>query len=401
MNNGSRETKNCGYVAIAVTLSLAFLLGIVGLAIDLGTMYTAKNESQSFVDSAALDAALQLNGAVAGVANALAAVAANPKKWRFGTSDFSNVTVTFSTAPYGPFVSSDSLPDPPTGYLFARVETEVGVPLLFLPMLVGTDVGTVRARAVAGRSAVTSFSQGLFPFSPFTHDLPGGTPGCPVGDPGDPFGFKVGERYTLRWGTGNIDPTKPKDLKLACPGDKCAAVLAVAAVTTSERGYILLNSASGIRESIVSDMGYFAPVTVGSCLRDLAQGVPPGTKNSEMNALAERVLQDTDSVSKEYGPTPELYTHNSYKYKIDHRENGPRGNGRRVVVVPVTAGWVNNWTVTGFAAFFLDGTANDYDKLGGNEPACAEYIGDVTLGGAWTGGGGGGGGAVYRVRLFE
>jgi uncharacterized membrane protein len=47
---------------VALVVSMVFLLGMVGLAIDLGRMYIAKSEAQSFVDSAALAAAAQLNG---------------------------------------------------------------------------------------------------------------------------------------------------------------------------------------------------------------------------------------------------------------------------------------------------------------------------------------------------
>ena len=43
-----------GYVLVALTLALVFLLSICGLAVDIGRMYITKSEAQSFVDSAAL-----------------------------------------------------------------------------------------------------------------------------------------------------------------------------------------------------------------------------------------------------------------------------------------------------------------------------------------------------------
>ncbi len=37
---------------VALSFSLLFLLGSLGLAIDIGRMYIGKNEAQTFVDSA-------------------------------------------------------------------------------------------------------------------------------------------------------------------------------------------------------------------------------------------------------------------------------------------------------------------------------------------------------------
>lgn len=42
-----------GYVLVMLAVSLATLLGLVGLAVDVGRMYIVKSETQSFVDAAA------------------------------------------------------------------------------------------------------------------------------------------------------------------------------------------------------------------------------------------------------------------------------------------------------------------------------------------------------------
>ena len=47
-----------GYILVALTLGMVFLLGMAGLAIDVGRMYITKSEAQSFADSAAFSAAL-------------------------------------------------------------------------------------------------------------------------------------------------------------------------------------------------------------------------------------------------------------------------------------------------------------------------------------------------------
>src|SRR5260370_23872226 len=73
---GHRER---GVVSIVVALSLAVLIGFVGLALDLGKLYVTKSELQNSADACALAAARDLTGAAplsvseaAGIAAALA-----------------------------------------------------------------------------------------------------------------------------------------------------------------------------------------------------------------------------------------------------------------------------------------------------------------------------------------
>src|SRR5579884_4046382 len=105
-----------GYILVATTLSLTFLLGVLGLGIDLGRMYIAKTEAQAYVDSASLAAAQQLDGTSAGVTRATSAVTADTNQWRFDTSPFSGVTVAYGTSASGPFTTTP--PNPPTGYTY-------------------------------------------------------------------------------------------------------------------------------------------------------------------------------------------------------------------------------------------------------------------------------------------
>ncbi len=55
--------KERGVILPIVGLTLAVLLGMAGLVIDLGAMFVAKTELQSAVDSCALAAAQELDGA--------------------------------------------------------------------------------------------------------------------------------------------------------------------------------------------------------------------------------------------------------------------------------------------------------------------------------------------------
>src|SRR6185295_10454340 len=121
------RSRQRGYILIALSLGAAFLLGMAGLAVDIGRMYVAKSETQSFVDSAAFSAALQLDGTQSGVTRALAKVASNPKKWQFQNDAFTGVQTSFATASNGPWIATP--PNPPTGYYYTQVVATVNLPI--------------------------------------------------------------------------------------------------------------------------------------------------------------------------------------------------------------------------------------------------------------------------------
>src|SRR5215471_21585792 len=52
--NPMKANRRSGFTLIATALCITSLLGMLGLAVDLGRVYIAKNEAQSFTDSAAL-----------------------------------------------------------------------------------------------------------------------------------------------------------------------------------------------------------------------------------------------------------------------------------------------------------------------------------------------------------
>ena len=159
-----------GYIFIAMALSMAFLLGVLGLGIDLGRMYIAKTEAQAYVDSASLAAAQQLDGTSAGITRANNAVSGDTNQWRFDTSPFSGVTVAYGTSATGPFTTTP--PNPPTGYSFAQVVASVSVPMYLIRVLTGPSSSVV-ASAVSGDVPITTLPSGVFPFSPFTREWTG------------------------------------------------------------------------------------------------------------------------------------------------------------------------------------------------------------------------------------
>src|SRR5579863_329217 len=107
-----RMNDERGFTLIATGFCIASLLGMLGLALDLGRVYIAKNETQTFADSAALAAAMALNGA--DFTAARNAVTGNTKnQWNLGTSIFTasgNVT-TILTEFARPMAANASRPD--------------------------------------------------------------------------------------------------------------------------------------------------------------------------------------------------------------------------------------------------------------------------------------------------
>ena len=90
------NSRQRGFVLIAMSITMLLLLAVMGLAFDLGRVYIARNEAQVFTDAAAMSAASKLDGSSAGIAKARESVARLPMRWNLGTSEFTGVIVEFS-----------------------------------------------------------------------------------------------------------------------------------------------------------------------------------------------------------------------------------------------------------------------------------------------------------------
>jgi len=86
-----------GFVLIAMSATMLLLLGMIGMAFDVGRVYIAHNEAQVFADSAAMTAATRLDGTPAGLARAREAVAHLPMRWNLDTQPFTGVVIEFSS----------------------------------------------------------------------------------------------------------------------------------------------------------------------------------------------------------------------------------------------------------------------------------------------------------------
>lgn len=332
------------------------MVAMLGLSVDLGRMYIARNEAQAYVDSAALSAALELDGSLTGLQRARNAVAASTNRWHLATAAFAGTQTKFSTAQAGPW---DANPASATGVRFVRVWATADPPLYFIPIMTASNRGQVNAVAVAGQVRQTYYREGSFPFSPISHN---------EDDPN--FGLTAGTRYTLRWASA------PKLHQRVCDGDDDQSTIDRANATGDERGYIEETSASTIREAIEADY-QTRPLTVGDIV-----SMSGGSKQTQQDAIVNRVRQDLDVSARNYA---------------EYIDNGT-GNGRRIIVVPINT-WHPDYRVVGFATFFLLEPSVYLAANGGNKPFCAEFVQAGYVEGSHHQGAGGTGG--FAVRLVQ
>jgi Flp pilus assembly protein TadG len=393
--NASKFHGRRGFVLVAFALALGLMMGAAGLTYDIGRMYITRTEIQSYCDAAALYAAWKLNGKTDGIASARSAALATPKSWNLGSRaiDTSRVTVDFAQSLSGPWVTS---PNPAADYIYARVSTNVDLPMMLMPVLTGRFQSTIAARAIAQQAPKAGTTNNIFPFAPFWivptgNVVPSGSSNSTPPDPYNmtpartglnaPYDLQQGGVYTLR------GPSAWKNVS----SDMCSADASVPqykyrkASGVPERGFIWeTNSMSDIKDAIqgnaVPSSG--SSISVGDSVETgCSFCMVPGTRQVATKAIQDRVESDTN--------------HTATSYMSYARGSGGTGNSRRVVVVPVVTGICGTYDngnynagcptnpatgsafganrVIGFASFFLL-TASNYDSNAGY-PICAEYIG--------------------------
>jgi hypothetical protein len=377
--SGSRRaTRRGGFVLVTMGLATVGILGVVGLAVDAGRLYIAKDETQVYCDSAAVAAALALDGTSTGIASARSAVEASTNKWNLASTSISNPVVVFAKAAIGPWVAS---PNPATSYAYAQVSASVSVHLYFLPLVLDRSTSAVASSAAAGQVPISSLSRGIAPYTAVSTNTTGPA-----------FGFVKGNSYTIHWptyngnrsGCGPGNPTKCFNSP-PCAGDPNASLVAVVENWgSSYHGYWGSNSNSTIAAAVM-DTIQLTPLAVGT---NIDPYLSPGNKQSEAGYLDDRANQDTDTSDS----TVASYLVNSGR------------NGRRLlpvaIVDPVDP---THTTVIGFGQFLLltNGSNSDYYKKNGNgnSPYCAMYAGPFNIGSLGPGAGGSTG--ASSVRLVE
>jgi len=295
----NRRKRERGYVLSATSLSLVVIISSAGLAVDMGRVYVVRSEVQAYADAAALAAAAQLNGTSAGITAAQSAAQNVPNKWNFGTQAISNPDIQFAQ----PNALNTNQPDGSTwthspvsaaNYIFVQVAANVNVPITLMQSVVPQSTMQVSASAQAGQVMVTTYQDGLIPFSPIAP-----SPGA------SDYGLQAGQLYTLRYPSGG-------GLKKGnvCSGDQNGAYWQN--LPSQDKGFWGSNSAAALRGEIVDDT-QLVPITIGGDVPLVG-----GVKNTEGTALNTRVLEDSDATSTTYA-----------QYLL----NG-QGNGRRVMALP-------------------------------------------------------------------
>lgn len=162
LQNYSNPHKERGVVAILVALSIAVLIGFVGLALDLGKLFVSKTELQSSADACALAAASELTGInnnqldlaeAAGIATGIR----NNVMFQDEAVSVTGSDVTFSDALDGSYSTKDGV-GAPLNMRYARCTVDrTGIPNWFMQVL-GIGDQDVIATAVATLAPSQEFS---------------------------------------------------------------------------------------------------------------------------------------------------------------------------------------------------------------------------------------------------
>ena len=128
------------------------MIGMLGLAFDLGRMFIVKNELQTFVDASAVAACRQMDGSQAGVQGAHNTATAGPlgsslpNGWNFDVNAIANITDTYATSYNGTYDSYATASSGATNnYRFIKVVANATLPLYFLAVIPGSADFTASA----------------------------------------------------------------------------------------------------------------------------------------------------------------------------------------------------------------------------------------------------------------
>jgi len=373
----SKQQSEKGYTLLIIAGVAVAVFGALGLAVDLGRMFIAKNELQTWCDAAAIAAALKLDGTTTGMTNATAAATSLGNKWNFDTSTVSSPAVTFATSASGPWVSTAN---PASGYTYARVSASAPMPLYFVPLIVGTTSQTISATAAAAQVSITSLKRGLAPYTAVSTNTTG-----PM------FGLVPGNSYDLQWpqyngsrsGCSASNPDRCFN-QSPCSGDSAASEAAVVANWGANiNGYWGSNANSDIAAEVL-DLVQLQPLNIGDNIQPVLSN---GNKAAEAGDLDQRANQDNNTSN----------TYTTYLADSQH-------NGRRLLAVPIVDPVdPTHTTVIGYGQFllYMNGAgSNYYTRLNGNDPFCAIYVGPYNIGSTNAGAGAGTSGAS-TVRLVQ
>lgn len=200
------QRRQDGAFALLYAATLFVILGVSGLALDLGMLYNRQAELQGVARAAALAAARELNGTAAGIDAALAGSARVLADWKVGYGKplaWRAEALSFSSSPNAGarWGGADAARAAPAAQFFVRVDTRLldrdawTVAAFVMPLLSpALDSMRAGASAVAGRSTVNVVPLAVCAMSPL--------PGAAREHGGKPaelveYGFRRGVSYDL------------------------------------------------------------------------------------------------------------------------------------------------------------------------------------------------------------
>ena len=442
----NRRQPQSGFVLLTMAVAAIAMIGAMGLAIDLGHVYIVKNETQAYVDAAAIAAGLQMDGTTAGITRASNAAGNLAANWNFDSSTLTSPTVEFEA------LASGTCPSSGTWYSAANVTTAlaptmacvrvaktVAPSIFFIPVVLTTPVYTqnVTSTAIAGQIAVsasTSIPEGLGPFTGIA-SCSGTVAQCEASAPD--FGLSVGQYYDIQWpqynssrsgcgladgnngnGKGNGNGNKTNDpsncfVSPPCPGD--GTLDTSGGGTTGPEAEVITNWGSAINgywgsnstskiNSYILDTQQLAALSIGT---DITPDLANGDKQGSAKVLDDRVNQDVVN----YDPSGD--DGNAAQTLADYLANTAH-NGRRMLPIPMVYPNSTGSQVVGYGLMLLvsnvtaAGSSSTYYAKGdkgvtsdgtGNAPYCGIFAGPWVMGA--TNGGVTSTSGVSRVRLVQ
>ncbi len=363
---------------IVVSIAAFGLVGVLGVAADMGRVFIAKNETQTYCDAGALAAALALDGTASGITKATTAAAAAGNGWNLGMATLPAPTVEFATAAAGPWSTSAAAAILSS---YVRVTANVDVTTYFATIFSQSTTQRVRSIGVAAQIPLSNLTQGLGPYTAVASDLSSPT-----------FGLVVGSQYDIQWpqynatrsgcNASNPDRCFNQD---TCTGEQTnARRQAIWQMTqtwgSSTNGYWGGTSNSEITAEVLN-LVQLQAVAVGGSLT-----MTNGNKQAQAGVLDTRVGQDNDMTSG---------TASAYLASSTH-------NGRRLFSIPIVSPTgPGTSTVNGYGLFLLNSngmSSNYYQQGNGNDGFCAIFAGSYVIGSIGPGVGASGG---YKVQLVQ
>jgi|SwirhisoilCB2_FD_contig_41_3261927_length_1431_multi_4_in_0_out_0_1 Flp pilus assembly protein TadG len=426
-NTTSHQNSQRGMVLMTMAITAIAMIGAMGLAIDVGHIFIVKNETQAYVDAAAIAAALEMDGTTAGITRANNAATNMSAAWNFSSTVLTSPTVEFASAPTGATwyaaANVDSTLAPTMTY--TRVTKTVAPHIYFVPVVMTNKIYStnVQSRAIAGQvvlAANTSIIEGLGPFTGIAACTHGFTMVQCEGTASNNFGLTVGAEYDIQWpqynknrqGCNNGNPTSGNEntcfVSPPCAGDRALMATGTDPMQeviqqwgASTNGYWGSQSTSQINKYIL-DQKQLASVAIGT---DITQDLSAGNKQGTSKILDDRVNEDT--VNFDVSGIGASSSQKLADYLNSANQN-PVHNGRRMLPVPIVYPDVgeNMSPVVGYGVYLLEtnqttagGTSTYYKDGNGNDPYCAIYAGPWNMGS--TNGGVSSSGGATRVRLVQ